>query len=129
MAGERSFASLGAKVSELEVAWKDRLEDANHLRSAGRYLSAIAMGLYALEILLKVRICRRLDLKSLPKPFEIHELDGLLIVSGLSRKLVLKPARQVRANWTKLKQTAKELNDLRYQPNTSKTQFEAEEFL
>jgi hypothetical protein len=120
MANERSFASLGAKLSELDLAWHDRLKDAETLRSAGRHSSAIAMGLYALEIRLKVRICHVLGLKSLPKPFEIHDLEGLLVVSGLSKPLSARSAKHVRANWTKIKNTSKQLNELRYQSDQAK---------
>jgi hypothetical protein len=128
MSGDRSFTSLGARVGELEAAWRDRLLDAEHLVQAGRHSMAIAMGLYALEILLKVRICRKLDLKSLPRPFEIHDLAGLLILSGLSRAMTSKNARLVKANWDKIKTTAKDLNELRYKPGAMKSQEQSEQF-
>jgi hypothetical protein len=128
MANERSFSSLGARVIELDLAWKDRLEDAIHLKSAGRYPTAIAMGIYALEILLKVRICRLLQLDRLPKPFEIHELEGLMMVSGLKRTLLKKQARTTKKNWTAIVKISAALNDLRYSPNGSKSQAETDDF-
>jgi hypothetical protein len=128
MAGERSFASFGAKLNDLNAAWADRLKDAEALRQAGRYSTAITMGLYALEIRLKVRICQKLDLTSLPKPFEIHDLEGLLVVGGLKKSLSTKNARHVKANWTKLKETAKGLNELRYQSGLAKNQQESDDF-
>jgi hypothetical protein len=128
MANERSFSSLGARATELDMAWRDRLEDANLLMSAGRFPTSIAMGLYALEILLKVRICRTLDLDQLPKPFEVHDLEGLLMVSGLRRHLLKRQARPVKANWGNIKRFAADLNELRYQSNSSRSQIEAEEF-
>jgi hypothetical protein len=128
MANERSFASLGAKLNDLNAAWTDRLKDAETLRLAARYSTAITMGLYALEIRLKVRICQKLDLPSLPRPFEIHDLEGLLIVGGLRKPLNMKNARHVKANWTKLKETAKGLNELRYQSGLAKNQQESDDF-
>ena len=128
MANERSFASLGARAIDLDVAWKDRLADADHLISVGRYPTAIAMGLYALEILLKARICRLLHLDQLPKPFEIHDLEGLMILSGLRHSLNQKQARPIKTKWGRIKDFAADHNELRYLPNTSKSQTEAEEF-
>jgi hypothetical protein len=129
MATERSFANLGAKAIELDVAWTDRLVDAEHLMSAGRYPTAIAMGLYALEIRLKARICQHLHLDRLPKPFEIHDLEGLMMVSGLRHALSKARPVKIRTNWARIiKEFAADHNELRYLPNTSKTQLEAEEF-
>jgi hypothetical protein len=129
MAGERSFTSLGARLRELDAAWPDRLIDADHLMSAGRHPTAITMGLYALEILLKVRICRLMNLDRLPRPFEIHDLEGLLIVSGLRHALNKKQARAVKTNWTRIiKSFAANHHEARYLPNTSRSQQEAEDF-
>jgi hypothetical protein len=67
-----SYTKLGSTVADLEAAWPDRLKDAEALLAAGRNGWAIATGLYALEIRLKVLIARRLDLEQLPRPFEIQ---------------------------------------------------------
>jgi hypothetical protein len=129
MAGERSFASLGARSIDLDVAWNDRLEDAEHLFNAGRNPTAISMGLYALGILLKVRICRILHLDQLPRPFEIHDLEGLMMVSGLRHALIKKHALPVKKNWTKIIKTfAVNHHEMRYLSNTVKSRQEAEEF-
>jgi hypothetical protein len=128
MAGERSYASQGANLADLEVAWKDRLEDAEQLRVAGRYSTAITMGLYAIEILLKVKICQKLELLWLPKPLEIHDLDGLMVMSGLSARLARERRRRVRANWDKLREMGKSLNDLRYRPAAVKNHQDSEDF-
>ncbi len=125
---ERAFSNLGAKVGDLESAWRDRLIDAEHLMNADRYSTAISMGLYALEILLKSRICLRLDLRQLPKPFEIHDLSGLLVLSGHSRSINKKIARRVKTNWVQVEKMSRELLKLRYQPNTMKTRQMAEDF-
>jgi hypothetical protein len=81
MANERLFAKLGAPVSELRAAAQDRLRDADVLFLAGRFASAIAMGVYSLEIHLKVRICERLNLEQLPSLVQIHDLVSLLVLS------------------------------------------------
>jgi hypothetical protein len=74
MAGGSKLSTLGALVSDLQVAAADRLLDAEALLAAGRYAAAIAIGVYSLEIYLKVRICQTLNLPALPKLFEIHDL-------------------------------------------------------
>ncbi len=73
----------GAQRTDLLAAYPDRLAEAGDLFDGARYGSAIALALYALEIYLKVRICMRLDLDALPKAFQIHDLDGLIMLSGL----------------------------------------------
>ena len=87
MAIERSLASLGAPIRDLDQAWEDRLLDLQTLRATGRLPSAVAIATYSLEIRLKVRICEHLDVLSLPKDFEIHDLKGLLVLAGLSHRL------------------------------------------
>jgi hypothetical protein len=66
MAGDEKFSKLGASDAHLATAWQDRMADANTLLAAGRHGAAIAAGIYALEILLKTRICRILKLNQLP---------------------------------------------------------------
>ncbi len=115
MAGERSFAKLGTLASELEKSALERLNDAELLYQAGRYSSAVMMGLFALEIRLKVIICKRLDLERLPSAFETHDLEGLLVLAGLSRKIKrIKRPRGVEKNWDELLITSKRLTDFRY---------------
>jgi len=125
MAGERRFAKLGAKLSDLEEAAADRLRDADVLSEGGRHDSAIAMGLYALEISLKTAICRRLDLDALPTEFQIHDFEGLLVLSGLSTRLRSPEAAAVKANWDFLtgNYQSAHVNELRY----SRGQFSTEQ--
>jgi hypothetical protein len=119
MAGDRdrSFKKLEATAVDLRAASKDRLEDARILAAAGHPASAIAAGLYALEIFLKVLICQRLDLPALPKAFEIHDLEALLILSGLSQRLA--GASHIRFNWDQILIPAQKLEELRYLPEGS----------
>lgn len=126
---DRMFTKLGGALVDLETAWQDRLADAEALFAAGRNGGAIATGLYALEIRLKVAICKRLDLEQLPKNFEIHELDGLLLLAGLSRRIDRKGARKVKANWDLIVRQSEELNKLRYTGDKNWTHAQAAAFL
>jgi hypothetical protein len=116
MAGEKKFAKLGTKLVALEEAATDRLGDAEVLIQGGCYSSAITMELYALEISLKIAICRRLDVNALPVEFQIHDFDGLLVLSGLSNRLGLKEHTVIKKNWDFLliEYGPAHVNDLRY---------------
>jgi hypothetical protein len=120
MAGERKYAKLGAKLTDLNEALEDRFKDAEVLIAGGCYASAIAMGLYALEIALKIAICRRLDLEALPVEFQIHDFEGLLILSGLSRRLEAPERAAVRKHWFFLigKYKSSQAGTLRYSRGT-----------
>jgi hypothetical protein len=126
---DRSFTKLGETRADLEAAWKDRLADAEILYKGGRNAWAIATALYALEIRLKVLICKHLDLQQLPQAFEIHDLDGLLLLAGLSRRLAGKKAAKVKANWDNIKAVAPKLNDIRYTPDANWPKAQATAFL
>jgi hypothetical protein len=128
MAGEANFAKLRALVTDLEVAASDRLLDAEALFASGRFASAIAMGVYSLEIHLKARICRKLNLHALPKPFEIHDLEGLLVLSGLQVARASAPAA-VRKNWEDVATQASLINEMRYLPSSNWTQAQVQTFL
>jgi hypothetical protein len=130
MAKERSFARLGTAEVDLLVAATERLADAESLLQEGRFASTIVLGLYALEITLKAKICQCLDLTHLPRPFEIHELDELLILTGLSKRLDEPAAIRVKANWSSIVTgPAVHVNDLRYMPGAHITQTQGELFL
>lgn len=135
MAGERSYRKIGERTNlpDLEEAAKARLDDADALLHAGRYASCIVMCLYALEISLKVTICRRLDLDYLPQPFEIHDSEELLILSGLSNKLrALADPNGVKPNWDSITSdfgSSKHVNEPRYRPGAAITEEQARGFL
>jgi hypothetical protein len=128
MANGRSFAKLSAPLSELKVAADDRLLDAEALFVSGRFASAIAMGVYSLEIQLKVRICQKLNLHALPSPFEIHDLEGLLVLCGLLSARDSAPSA-VKKNWEDVANQATKINQLRYQPSSNWTQTQVKTFL
>ncbi len=128
MATEQRFTKPGTTLNDLEIAWFDRLTDADALMTSGRHASAIVMGLFSLEILLKVFICRKLAIKHLPRAFEIHDLDGLLLLSGLSSRINEKTEFPVRANWSFLVRSSERLNEMRYSANSGWSQNDAVEF-
>jgi hypothetical protein len=129
MASGSKFSKFGANLVDLELAWKDRLEDAHALLAANRHASTIAMGLYSLEILLKTLICKKLDLEQLPTPFEIHDLDGLLVLSGLDRRLGRLKTSRVKFHWDGILNTSVDINNLRYKPNKNWTATDARDLL
>jgi hypothetical protein len=128
MANGKSFAKLGAPLSELRAAAADRLQDAEALFLSARFASAIAMGVYSLEIHLKVRICQQLNLHALPSLFEIHDLEGLLVLCGLQSARNSASAA-VRQNWDEIVDRASQINQLRYQPTSNWTQAQVRTFL
>jgi hypothetical protein len=128
MANGRSFAKLGAPLSELQAAAADRLQDAEALFSPARFASAIAMGVYSLEIHLKVRICQKLDLHALPSLFETHDLEGLLVLCGLQTARNSASA-VMRKNWDAIVDRSSQINQLRYQSSSHLTQSHVQTFL
>ncbi len=117
MAGER-LTKLGALASDLEQAAEDRFEDAKALLLAGRHAAAIAHGFYALEIRLKVLICRRLDVPKLPHVFQTHSLEALMLHTGLANKIRgVKRPRAVAKNWDELLALFQQVDQIRYQPD------------
>ena len=129
MARDRDFTKLGANINELEIAWKDRLADAKSLITAGRNATAIALGIYSLEILLKTLICKKLDLSQLPTAFEIHEPDQLLVLAGLNRQMNQSRKKPIKQNWDAIVNASKKINDLRYSPDNKWTKEQVSELL
>jgi hypothetical protein len=125
MAGGSKLSTLGALLADLQVAASDRLQDAEALLASGRHAAAIAMGVYSLEIYLKARICQRLNLPGLPKLFEIHDLEGLLVLIGLQTSLGAAP-HPVQNNWVYITDESARINDLRYLPSANWSQSDAQ---
>jgi hypothetical protein len=125
MAGGSKLSTLGALVADLQAAAADRLLDAEALLAAGRYAAAIAMGVYSLEIHLKVRICQKLNLHALPRLFEIHDLEGLLVMTGLLSSFSGAP-HPVQQNWVYIADESARINDLRYLPSANWSQADAQ---
>lgn len=125
------FTKLGVQLADLQLAYGDRLAEANLLMSSNHYGSAIAHGLYALEIYLKIIICLRLDLDALPTAFHTHDLAGLLVLSGLKRRMDALGIHPVKRNWDDLLAfNPRHIQGIfRYEPNTKADQDEARKVL
>jgi hypothetical protein len=128
MAGGSKLSTPGALLLDLQLGAADRLLDADALSAAGRHASAIAMGVYSLEIYLKARICQRLNLTALPRLFEIHDLEGLLVMTGLQAARNAAP-HPVQQNWVDITAEAARIHDLRYLPAATRNQSDAQTFL
>lgn len=80
-------------LNDLETIAQARLLDAEALITAGRYDGAIYTGGYAIELLLKARICKTLEWADFPdtsqnyRSFRVHDLDVLLHLSGIENKI------------------------------------------
>ncbi len=129
MAAEKSFTKRIAQASDLDVAANDRLADSKALFAANRPAMAIATAIYSIEIRLKVLICKKLELPALPKAFEIHDLEALLVLSGLSSRLNEPNAASVKSNWDNILTLEVRLNDLRYTPDHNWSPHQASTFL
>ena len=68
---------------------------------------------------MKVLICRRLDLDRLPTAFEIHDLEGLLVLTGLRKRLFEPESDHVKTNWNSVVESYKDhhVGKLRYGPD------------
>jgi len=82
--------------SELRKIARARLKDADILMASGRYDGAIYMCGYAIELILKARICRTLKWQGYPstnsefqnfQSFRTHDLDVLLHLTGLEQTI------------------------------------------
>ena len=119
MMAKGRYARLGARRSDLEAALSDRIRDAEVLIDGGRVDASITMGFYALEIALKIAICQRLELEALAVEFQIHDLDDLLLLSGLGERIKSPAAQNARKDWDYFRATfsGTKINNLRYGGN------------
>jgi hypothetical protein len=94
-------------VADLTDVARERLADAKVLLQAGRYEGGVYLCGYAVEIALKVRVCKSLQWKGFPESvgesrkyqsFLIHDLEMLLHLSGLEEKI----RTDFRAEWQKV---------------------------
>jgi hypothetical protein len=130
MAGDRRLIKGSGKRVELEAAWNARVQDADAMLAAERFESAIAAGIYAVEILLKSLICKRLGIDFLPAVFEIHDLESLTLHAGLRNQLELREGESLefQRNWAFIREIATKLNDFRYQPDHPESRDQALRF-
>ncbi|WP_165245264.1 hypothetical protein [Paludisphaera soli] len=120
MSGPRGRAPHGlieTTLVHLQTAWVEREQEAKAMRDLGFHSTAAALRLYSLEILVKVVICKRLNLPSLPAACKSHNLAELLVFTGAWLEMQDPSSSLVRLNWDTLVEASREgLNDLRYQP-------------
>lgn len=116
---------------ELRKLARARLKDAEALLKARRYNGAIYLGGYSVELALKSRICKTLKWKGFPQTrsefqnylsFKTHNLEVLLLLSGIEDKIKLKHL----AEWSAVSSWDPEA---RYNPIGSVTKTKAEIFL
>jgi hypothetical protein len=91
-------------IQDLQILSRECLEDAKALYSLKRYRGAIYNCGYAVEIGLKMKICKTLGWNEYPtdskyKAFKTHELDFLLHLSGIEKAVSTKYI----AEWSVLK--------------------------
>lgn len=100
-----------------ELAWQ-KLNDAEVLLNSGRPDAAFYVGGYTVELLLKARICKTLQIdhfydfeepsekllsKEAYRPFRVHDLEQLMVLSGVySDFKVAEQDEELRAHWTKV---------------------------
>ena len=90
---------------ELKALALLRLAEAKHLAAGGFFDGARYLSGYVIELALKARICRVLDVEEYPdtgdlrRVYATHDLDQLLKLAGLSRKLSL-ANRALFDNWS-----------------------------
>jgi hypothetical protein len=111
----------GTTRAELALSWQDRMKDAEALHATGRNAVAIMLAIYSIEIYLKVRIYDKLDIQKLPMAFQIHELEDLLILCGLSNILNGTPMQgtKVKQNWDSVRDVSAKLTILRYERDSN----------
>lgn len=118
--------------NELKQLAAVRLREAEALFAAGLYDGSAYLCGYVVELALKARICRLLDISDYPdkgdlkRVYAVHNLDQLLILAGLRKKLT--PANQALfTNWSIAVPWKPEQN--RYAAVGSTTQKDAEDIL
>jgi HEPN domain-containing protein len=88
------------KYRDLKILADMRLDDVKVLYHAGRYDGAVYLCGYVLEIALKARICKLLDLTEYPlegkfkQTYATHDFSVLLKLSGLENQILLSKTKQ-----------------------------------
>jgi hypothetical protein len=89
---------------ELKALAKVRLKEADILLTAGYYDGAAYLCGYVVEMALKARICKHLgvvdypDSGKLARVYAVHDLDQLLLLSGLKPKV--DPTQPIFVTWS-----------------------------
>jgi HEPN domain-containing protein len=74
-------------LNDLAQVGDERLRESKVLLEAGCYAGAIYVGGYAVECYLKAAICHRLQWEKLLGTFKTHDLEALLLYTGLASEL------------------------------------------
>ena len=120
------------KRAELKELAKTRLREARALFACGLYDGSYYLAGYVVELSLKARICRLLDMEDYPesgdlsRSFKIHKLDDLLRLAGLERRFEkAKMANpNLLTNWSLVTEWKE---DFRYKPVGSSTKLRAQD--
>lgn len=78
--------------NELKALSRTRLKEVKALYDSGLYDGASYLAGYVIELALKARICKHLDVNDyldggqISQSFKTHKLENLIILSGLSNK-------------------------------------------
>lgn len=113
----------------LEELGEVRLRDANVLYERERYGATVYLAGYAVECYLKAAICARLAWEALYPTFKIHDLDVLLLHTGLASEIAKAPDveqsfRQIVGVWK-----MEGRDNIRYMAPGSLTKNNAQDFL
>jgi len=95
------FDAQDTTGAEFQQCCRDRIDDFNALRAAGRWTASVYMGPYVVELRLKYLICDHLRTDRLPTALRIHELSTLLIYAGRHEEFGRQPTA-VRENFQKV---------------------------
>jgi HEPN domain-containing protein len=128
MAGQLSTKRIIRRDDLREIA-DSRLKEAELLGSQGYHGACVYLAGYSVECYLKYAICRQLDLDELLALFSVHDLEGLLLCSGLDKQFrsnanVEENFRRVCSVWS-----MEGTRSVRYRRPSEFTPEEAKEFL
>jgi HEPN domain-containing protein len=119
--------------SDIKQTALQKIKDAELLYHNRRYDNAFYLAGYAVELALKARICKNLDIDNLFNSrylrfFKVHDFDTLLIFSGLLEKFDTAKTANVDLyqNWSYICDWKE---DSRYIPSGTKSQAEAERLI
>ncbi|UCE60983.1 MAG: hypothetical protein JSU63_04370 [Phycisphaerales bacterium] len=118
-----------ASRSVLEEVARARLEEAAVLRERGWHAGAIYLATYAVECWLKIAICHALDWSKMLATFTTHDLELLILHSGLERRM--KGNSAVYTNFRKIQDllTREGGTAIRYRVPSAFSATDAEQFL
>jgi HEPN domain-containing protein len=91
---------------ELQALAKLRLKEAETLFAAGMYDGVAYLSGYVIELALKARICRLLNVDDYPtkgnyaKVYAVHDFDQLRFLAGLGSKIDVIATPNLFANWS-----------------------------